>query len=46
MPVTKPVVGASGWGVTLNTAIDTLDAEKIEYGRDLCYLAKNSSLRD
>ena len=28
MPVTKPTIGASGWGVTLNTAIDTLDAEK------------------
>ena len=28
MPVTKPTVGASGWGVTLNTAIDTLDTEK------------------
>ena len=28
MPVTNPVVGASGWGVTLNTAIDTLGAEK------------------
>jgi hypothetical protein len=28
MPVTKPTVGSSGWGVTLNTAIDTLDAEK------------------
>jgi hypothetical protein len=28
MPVTKPVVGASGWGVTLNTALDVLDTEK------------------
>jgi len=28
MPVTKPTVGASGWGVTLNTALDALDTEK------------------
>jgi hypothetical protein len=28
MAVTKPTVGASGWGVTLNTALDALDTEK------------------
>ena len=28
MAITKPTVGASGWGVTLNTALDALDTEK------------------
>jgi hypothetical protein len=28
MAVTKPVVGASGWGVTLNSALDSLDTAK------------------
>jgi hypothetical protein len=28
MAIIKPVVGASGWGVTLNTALDALDAQK------------------
>jgi hypothetical protein len=28
MAITKPTVGASGWGVTLNTALDALEAQK------------------
>ncbi len=27
MPLIKPVVGASNWGTTLNTALDYLDAK-------------------
>jgi hypothetical protein len=30
MAITKPTVGASGWGVTLNTALDALEANKLE----------------
>jgi hypothetical protein len=28
MAITKPTVGATGWGVTLNTALDALDTQK------------------
>ena len=28
MTIIKPVIGATDWGVTLNTALDTLEAEK------------------
>jgi hypothetical protein len=30
MAIIKPVVGASGWGVTLNTALDALESNKLE----------------
>ena len=28
MTIIKPTLGATDWGVTLNTALDTLEAEK------------------
>ena len=28
MAITKPIIGATGWGTTLNTALDVLDAGK------------------
>jgi hypothetical protein len=28
MPITKPTIGASSWGSTLNTALDALEAQK------------------
>ena len=28
MAITKPIIGATGWGTTLNTALDALDAGK------------------
>jgi len=27
MPITKPTIGATGWGTTLNTALDVLEAQ-------------------
>ena len=30
MAITNPVLGASGWGTTLNTALTALDTNKLE----------------